>query len=243
MKAYSIALVLLVCGGNARAASQVLPAQPLPFQAVNVRAVVDSCEFEESSVRVTMTGDTLRVTRAAIACSPPGPPITVDIRLGSFPEGSYHVELYSGPFFSGERHSFDVRGLVEPAVFPPPTRPLTDYTGLWYTPGESGWGISLTQSATHGLFGTWYVYDAANRPEWYTFQEGRWTSFTTWMATAYRTSGSFLGAATFDPRLVSYTPVGTVSFDFAIRPGLETKAQFSYNVNGLSGTKTIERLF
>jgi hypothetical protein len=63
------------------------------------------------------------------------------------------------------------------------------------------------------------------------------------MATVYRTSGSFLGAPLFDPRLVTYTPVGTVSFDFAIRPGLETKAQFTYTVNGLSGTRTIERLF
>ena len=245
MKAYSIALALIVGAGNASAASQVVPAQPLPFQVVNVRAVVDSCEFDESSVRVVMTGDTLRVTRAPIACSPPGPPITVDIRLGSFPAGSYRVELYNGPAseLPQERLSFDVRGLAEPAVFPPPTRPLTDYTGLWYAPSESGWGISLTQSATHGLFGTWYVYDAANRPEWYTFQEGRWTSFTTWTATAYRTSGSFLGAPAFDPRLVTYASVGTVSFDFAIRAGLETKAQFSYNVNGLSGTKTIERLF
>ena len=246
MKAYSIAPALFVCAGSACGASQVVPAQPLPFQVVNVRAVVDSCEFEESSVGVAMIGDTLRVTRAPIACSPPGPPITVDIRLGSFPEGSYRVELYSGSALSEspqERHSFEVRGLAEPAVFPPPTRPLTDYTGLWYAPSESGWGISLSQSPTHGLFGTWYLYDAANRPEWYTFQEGRWTSFTTWTATAFRTSGSFLGAPAFDPRLVTYTPVGTVTFDFAIRPGLETKGQFTYTVNGLSGTKTIQRLF
>jgi hypothetical protein len=43
--------------------------------------------------------------------------------------------------------------------------------------------------------------------------------------------------------MVSIAPVGTVSFDFAIRPGLESRALFTYTVNGLSGTKSIERLF
>jgi hypothetical protein len=38
-------------------------------------------------------------------------------------------------------------------------------------------------------------------------------------------------------------PVGTATFDFAIRPGFETRAQFTYTVNGLTGTKSIERLF
>jgi hypothetical protein len=245
MRTALLAFALFIVAGNAGAASQIVPREPVPFQDVNLRMVVDSCTFVPSTVRVSLAGDTLRVTQVMNQCFAPGTPLTVDVLLGSFPVGSYRVELYPGSDTSAtpERLSFEVRGLVEPAIFPPPTRPLTSYTGLWYTPGESGWGLSLTQGATHGLFGTWYVYDAANRPEWYTFQEGRWTSFTTWTATAYRTSGSFLGAPVFDPRLVTYTPVGTVTFDFTIRPGLETKARFTYTVNGLSGTKTIERLF
>jgi len=245
MRSTNLAFALLLVAGNACAASQVVPSSPAPFETVNLRTVVDSCSFVPSTVRVNMAGDTLRVTQVLNACFAPGTPMTVDIRLGSFPMGSYRVELYPGSETSGppERLSFDVRGLVEPAVFPPPARPLTSYTGLWYTPSESGWGISLAQSPFNGLFGTWYVYDAANRPEWYTFQEGRWTSFTTWTATVYRTSGPFLGAPAFDPRLVTYTSVGTVTFDFAIRPGLEARARFTYAVNGLTGTKSIERLF
>jgi len=245
MKTHVLLLAALVAAGNAFAASQIVPAEPLPFQTVNLRTVVDSCSFVPSSVRVDMAGDTVRVAQVLNACFAPGTPMTVDLRLGAFPEGSYRVELYPGAVGSGtpERLAFVVRGLVEPAVFPPPTFPLTTYTGLWYTPSESGWGISLTQSPTYGLFGTWYVYDAANRPEWYTFQEGRWTSFTKWTATVYRTSGPFVGSVAFDPRLVTITPVGTVTFDFEVRPGLETRAQFTYTVNGLSGRKSIERLF
>jgi hypothetical protein len=244
MKTTNFALAFLLLAGNACAASEIVPREPLPFQNVNLRMVVDSCSFVPSTVRVNMVGDALRVTQVLNQCFAPGTPLTVDVLLGSFPAGSYRVELYPGSDTSAspERLSFDVRGLVEPAVFPPPTRPLASYTGLWYTPSESGWGISLTQSPTYGLFGTWYVYDAAGRPEWYTFQDGRWTSFTKWTATVYRTSGPFLGAPSFDPRLVTYTPVGTVTFDFAIRPGLETRAQFTYTVNGLPGTKSIERL-
>jgi hypothetical protein len=245
MKSAILAFAFLLAAGSAGAASQVVPSTPMPFETVNLRTVVDSCSFVPSTVRVDMAGDTVRVTQVLNACFAPGTPMSLDIRLGSFPEGSYRVELYPGSSTSGspERLSFNVRGLAEPAVFPPPTRPLTTYTGLWYTPSESGWGISLTQSPTYGLFGTWYVYDAANRPEWYTFQDGQWTSFTTWRATVYRTSGPFLAAPSFDPRFVTITPVGTATFEFAIRPGLETRAQFTYTVNGLSGTKSIERLF
>ncbi len=243
MKTSTALVALLVAAGNAWSAAEIVPATPLPFETVNLRFDTDSCSFPPYEVRVATVGDTVRVTRAPVACSPPGPTITVDIRLGSFPVGSYRVELHLGHLGAQERLSFEVRGLVEPAVFPPPTRPLTTYAGLWYTPGESGWGISLTQSPGGGLFGTWYVYDSANRPEWYTFQEGRWTSFTTWTATVYRTSGPFLATPTFDPHFVTIAPVGTVAFDFAIRPGLETRAQFTYSVNGLSGTKSIERLF
>jgi hypothetical protein len=246
MKTAGLFLALVLAAGNAGAASQVVPSAPLPFETVNLRTVVDSCEFSPFDVRVDMAGDTLRVTQRSAACSPPGHPMTVDIRLGSFPAGSYRVELYSGSLTTSgppERLSFEVRGLVEPAVFPPPTRPLTTYTGVWYTPSESGWGISLTQSPTGGLFGTWYVYDSANRPEWYTFQNGQWTSFTTWTATVYRSAGPFLAAPTFDPRFVTMAAVGTVTFDFAIRPGLENRAQFTYTMNGLPRTKSIERLF
>ena len=245
MKEAPLAIALCLAPVHASAASQIIPAEPLPFETVNLRLFTDLCTFSPSEVRVNMVGDTVRVTEAPIACSPPGAPATVDIRLGAFPMGSYRVELVQGSDDRPvrERLSFAVRGLAEPAIFPPPTRPLTNYTGLWYMPSESGWGISLTQAPLYGMFGTWYVYDAANRPEWYTFQEGRWTSFTTWTATVYRTSGPFLNAPSFNPGLVTIAPVGTATFDFALRPGLEHRAQFSYTVNGVTGSKSIERLF
>ena len=244
MKACLLSIALLL-GATGAAASQIVPAQPLPFATVNLRTVVDSCSFVPSTVRVTAAGDTLRVTQVMNQCFAPGTPLTVDIRLGALPEGSYRVELYAGPVSGApiERLSFEVRALPEPAVFPPFTRPLASYGGLWYTPSESGWGIALTQGNGNLVFGTWYVYNANNQPEWYTFQEGRWTSFTTWTANVYRHSGPFLGAPTFDPRLVTTTPVGTATFEFAIRPGLEGRALFTYSVNGLSGVRTIERLF
>lgn len=243
----TVLLALLLAGAAAaNAASQIVPAQPLPFQTVNLRMVVDSCAFVPSTVRVTAAGDTLRVTQVQNQCFAPGTPITADVRLGAFPQGSYRVELFAGSDTSAapiERLSFTVQALVEPAVFPPPTRPLADYSGLWWTPSEAGWGISLTQNPTGGIFGTWYVYDASGRPEWYTFQGGGWTTFTTRTFTIYRNSGPFVSASSFDPRLVTITPVGSATFDFAIRPGLEGKAVFSYTLNGVSGAKTLERFF
>src|SRR5215212_7480014 len=95
MKTPLLALAL-AAAVQASAASQIVPAVPTPFQAVNLRMLVDSCAFIASTVRVSAAGDTLRVTQVMNQCLVPGTPMTVDVLLGSFPQGSYRVELYAG---------------------------------------------------------------------------------------------------------------------------------------------------
>jgi hypothetical protein len=128
---------------------------------------------------------------------------------------------------------------VEVAVFPPPPRPLTDYTALWMNRQESGWGLSLYQGPTHAMFGVLFVYNGSNQPEWYSLQGGRWTSSTTWSGTVYRTTGPALSSF-FNPSQVAYTNVGSATLDFTRAP--EGGATFTYTINGTSATKTIERM-
>lgn len=225
-------------------AAQIVPPEPIEFETVNLRLATDACSFVASTVRVASAANALRVTQQPNPCLVAGPVRIVDIRLGSFPAGDYTVELYATPQPSGppvERLSFQVRGRVEIAVFPPPVRPLADFSGLWWAPGESGWGLFLAQSAlTNIVFGAWFVYGPDGRPEWFTLQDGRWTSFTTWTATVYRTSGP--PPAAFDARLVRILPVGAATIDFTQSPGTEGRARFTYDVSGLgTDTKTIQR--
>jgi hypothetical protein len=44
-----------------------------------------------------------------------------------------------------------------------------DYTDIWYTPTESGWGVNVVQSDTF-LFLTFFIYGPDNKPTWYTAQ-------------------------------------------------------------------------
>lgn len=230
----------------ALAQSRIVPADPKPFDRVNLRMVVDSCSFYKPSVGVRAEGTTLRVTYALIPCFAPGEPETVDVRLGSLPTGDYTVEVYNagagGSDRPVERLTFRVFPLLEPAVFPPIPKPLTDYTGLWWNPNESGWGLSLHQTPLHGVFGAWFVYGQNGQPEWYTLQAGQWLDPTTWRGTVYRTTGPFFAGPDYDPRLVLVQAAGTATLDFKHRTGEEDRARFIYTIGGVTTTKVIQRM-
>ena len=226
------------------AASRIVPAEPSAFQPVNLRTTVDSCVFVPSTVRVDIVANTLRITQQMNNCLVPGPIKVVDIRLGTLPTGSYRVEIYPTTQVTGtptETLSFEVRELPEIAIYPPPQRPLADYSGMWWNPQESGWGLSIHQSFTHLVFATWFVYGASGQPEWFTIQGGHWIDSTTWGGTVLRTTGPYFAGASYDPRLVVVLPVGEATIDFAQSAAEENTARFTYTVNGATATKTIMR--
>jgi hypothetical protein len=226
------------------AAASVIPPQPTSFETVNLRMTVDSCTFVPETVRITMAANVVRVTQNVNNCLLPGTPRVADVQLGALPAGDYRVELYMTPQPSGspvESLAFQVRDPAQIAVVPPPPRPLTDYTGLWFNMQESGWGLSLFQGPTHAMFGLLFVYDNANRPEWYSIQGGHWTSSTTWTGTVWRTTGPAFGGA-FDPSQVAYAQMGTASLDFTQSPGEEGRARLTYSIGNTSTTKIVTRM-
>lgn len=229
----------------ALAASQVTPAQPYEFDLVNLRMTVDSCTFVPHTVSVTASGSTIRVAHRPNNCLLPGEPQVVDIRLGALPVGNWRVDVHAdgdprGP--ASESIAFFVSSRPQIAIFPPPPRPLTDYSGQWFRPAESGWGISFHQSPTDVVFAPWYVYDAAGVPTWYVIQDGHWQNSTRYSGKVYRTAGPPFFAPAFDPSQVTRTPVGQAAFDFTQAPGETGWATFSFVVNGLAGSKRITRL-
>ena len=243
MKIALAAIAFLALGADA---AEIVPAQPLAFEPVNLRLTVDSCSFVPGTVRVHAAGGVLRLTQQQNQCFAPGTPEVVDIRLGSFAPGDYSVEVYGAATADGapaERLAFAVRERVEIAVFPPPPRPLTDYTGMWWNPLESGWGLSLHQSArTDAVFGAWFVYGADGAPVWFTLQGGQWTGSTRWTGTVYRTTGTYYGAPEYVSSMLAAQPVGNAVLDFRQLPGDTGHARFTYTVDGVTRTRVIERM-
>jgi len=241
----SLALLAALAMTSATAAVSIVPAQPSSFERVNLRMTVDSCAFDPSRVRLTMSGSHVTVAAPRNQCLVAGEPRVVDIQLGAFPAGSYSVSVHENPSDFAppyEEARFTVAERPEIAVFPPPVRPLTDYTGMWWNPQESGWGLALNQGLSNALFGAWFVYGANGQPEWYTLQGGQWTSSTRWTGLVYRTTGPFFAGPDFDPRLVLVQSAGTATLDFTQAPGTEDRARFTYTVGGVTATKTISRM-
>jgi hypothetical protein len=238
-------LALAAATGDAFAQARIVPAQPTAFELVNLRLSVDSCAFVPSTVQVRSAGNVLKVTHQPNACLVAGEPQVMDIRLGALAAGDYRVEVFAGRDTDGppaEALAFAVREPAEVAVFPPPPRPLTDYTGLWWNPQESGWGLSLHQAATHALFGAWFVYGGNGDPQWFTLQQGQWLDATTWRGSIFRTTGPSFAGSDYDPRLVLVLPAGSATLDFRQRPGDEGRARFTYTINGVTTTKVVARM-
>jgi hypothetical protein len=245
MKQVLVAFALVCAPALALSASRIVPAEPIAFDLVNLRMEVDSCAFVPSTVHVTMAANTLRLTQQMNNCLLPGAVQTVDVGLGMLPVGDYRVEVYGGSQPTGtpvESLAFQVRERVQIAIFPPPPRPLTDYSGLWYDPRESGWGLSIHQGSGGALFAVLYVYGAGSQPEWYSIQPGAWSSSTVWSGTVYRTAGPPLFEPVFDPQAVFYMGYGNATLDFSQAPGREGVARFDYTIQGVTRTKSIQRM-
>lgn len=243
-RAAALALAACLAALPASASSKLSPAEPYAFEPVNLRMAVDSCAFAPETVSVSATGSEIRVVHRPNQCLLPGEPRVVDILLGSLPAGNWAVSVFpTADAFTPavERIAFTVRERPEILVFPPPPRPLTDYSGMWFRPPESGWGLSFHQSSTRAVFAAWYVYDATGNPTWYTIEGGRWTGAAQWEGTVYRTSGPPFFAPAFDPAQVARQPAGQAAIDFTQRPGEEDYATFTYAVGGWQGTKRITR--
>ena len=115
------------------------------------------------------------------------------------------------------------------------TQPSFNYTDMWWTATESGWGISLVQHPSNIIFGAWFTYDEQGQPHWYVVPGCEMIGdYCT--GTLYETSGSPFSAP-FNPAALVARPVGTLSLTFS---GFGN-ASLRYNVRGVIRTKAITR--
>lgn len=119
---------------------------------------------------------------------------------------------------------------------------IYDVTGLWWNPGESGWGMNVIQQDTV-LFITLFVYGADGKPTWYVASSTQLVTGTVFKYTGplYATTGPYFGG-TFNPGSVGVRQVGTLTFD-ASCSGCNTwsNAQLTYTVDGVAVAKTVQQ--
>jgi hypothetical protein len=231
------AAALAAAGSGALAQSvTVLPAAPQYMEPVYARvspAPRSSLLFY--GAQASMSGNVISIDlQASSECCG----YYYDVMLGRFPAGTYKVIV---PVPGQKTVSVDF-------TIPPPARsaaypgkvPALSFTDLWWSPTESGWGLSIFQGPFNDLFATWMVYGTDGKPTWYLMGSGRWTSSgssTTYEAKVFRTSGPHF-AQVFDPRRVDAVQVGTATLTF--RDSMT--GVFRFDVEGVSGMKNITRM-
>lgn len=113
--------------------------------------------------------------------------------------------------------------------------PSRDYTGAWFVPSESGWGLTVFNFPGQ-LFALFFIYDSQGRPTWYRFQ-APWTDTDVAFATLDRATGPNWGP-TFNPNDVSYTSVGSGTITFTSA----TSATLTFNDGTVTRTVTLSKI-
>ncbi len=114
---------------------------------------------------------------------------------------------------------------------------VTDnYSDIWNTAGEDGWGIALNHQGDI-IAGALYTYDLDGSNMWLLLNGAQKQADGSYLGPLVRYAGPVFSSAPWPSQSVLGTPVGTMRVMFT---GAST-AQLSYSVNGINVSKTISR--
>ena len=235
-KLHAVVTLVLACWSGAliaQATLEIIPAAPRYLEPVYVR--IQSHQFYDYpyGAKVSMAGNKITVVYYSY---PELGSYPFDVELGRFPAGTYSVEVTGLASASTQFSVADAPG----TSFYPRNIPAVNYSDIWWTPSESGWGLSIVQGPTNLLFAAWFVYDASGKPTWYTLQPGEWTYVgrgSAYTGPVYKTTGPYFGGP-FNPAQVGITQVGTGTLSFRD----SGSGTFGYTIDGVTGTKAIVRM-
>jgi hypothetical protein len=160
---------------GAQLTAQILPAAPRYMEPVYARILPNPFSGDHPfGAKVSMAGNVISVL---LFSDVDLGVYDYDVELGRFPAGTYTVQ-FAGFGVDARDAQFTVADAPRPPPpnFMMPAIPAVNYSDMWWTPSESGWGLTIVQGPTNVLFAVWFVYDASGKPTWYTLQPGQWTS-------------------------------------------------------------------
>jgi cyclophilin family peptidyl-prolyl cis-trans isomerase len=110
------------------------------------------------------------------------------------------------------------------------------YQGMWWNPGESGWGMSVTQHGTT-IFTALYTYDENGAPIWYSMNNCPLTGGNRCTADMYSVQGPTPPTVPWSSAGAQITKVGTGTLVFTDN----NNATFSYTINNVTSSRVITR--
>lgn len=236
LRLLAAALALGSAAAWAQPTVTILPASPQYMEPVYARVFTGAFSNElVYGAQASMSGNVITVQLKTIhdCCEH-----YYDVMLGRFPAGTFKVVL-ALPDRAAVTTDFTV-GTPARAQEYPGNVPAVNYTDLWWSPSESGWGLSIFHGPFNDVFATWMVYGTDGKPTWYLLGSGKWTSsnvYTSYEGQVFKTSGPHF-AQVFDPRRVGVKPVGSATLQF--RDSMT--GTFRFDVEGVSGLKNITRM-
>ncbi len=114
----------------------------------------------------------------------------------------------------------------------------SSYQDIWYTPGEEGWGLNITQQGDI-LFASWFVQGQDQAPTWFSAAVTKTSANASpaiYSGPLNITRGAWFGAA-WNPAAVATTSTGTATFTFNDKKSL----RLVYSSAGTTVNKTLTR--
>lgn len=149
------------------------------------RACSNLLPYKANAYRVRMAQNNITVELGEIVpgivgVCPPAPRDEID--LGRLPAGSYTftvIEAASGS--TPSREIFSNLSFTVTDARAAKTAPYVrlDYSGHWWDPNDSGWGLFIWHDARDNVLAAWFTYTPDGKPMWYVFQPGWQTSSAT----------------------------------------------------------------
>ena len=124
--------------------------------------------------------------------------------------------------------------VVDPALNPPPAG--TDFTGLWFNPAQSGWGLVVMRGASGAYSVTIFHYDADSSPIW--FLAAGPINGASFNQPVSAFTGPWFGIAPFNPAQVASRTAGSVALNFTSA----TSASLAFTVDGRTVSTTLSKL-
>ena len=201
----------------------LLPASPT--SADNLKLIIGRpCSsflpYKADAYRLSMSQNNITVMRGEIvggvvpAACPVSPRDEID--LGRLPAGSYTITVTNATVNNNpgltviDNAPFTVTDAR--AIKSAPYVRL-DYSGHWWDPNDSGWGLFIWHNARDNILAAWFTYTPDGKPMWYVF-EPTWTTNSATVTTPLYQTSRLPGPTSPPPALTSYATVGSASLDF-----------------------------
>ncbi len=256
---FSMCITLFaVCGVGVLPAQQprslegiLFPANPTSADNLKVLASRRCPTYKANSHRVSMSENNITLAFGELrllegVCGPLQPTPLVEIDLGRLPAGNYTLTSLKAPVGNApsetvyDRVPFTIADARASKMAPYVS---LDYSGHWWDPNDSGWGLFIWQGAyldRDNLLAAWFTYTPEGKPMWYVFQPPWETSTSTFNADIVQ--GERLPSTTSPPPLPgTFTSVGRARLDFT-NYGNADEGKLTYNfTDGKTLTRTIRR--